>query len=142
MFGLILVASIGTSIYFYRQYQSTKALLADPSAAAQQEVRGILSKIGTFMALPTDEEPTLATVLDTEKLKEQPFFAKSANGDKVIIYTKAGKAILYRPSANKIIEVMPISLTQPEAETTVGGEKQIPLVKPTATPQPTDQPTE
>jgi len=71
------------------------------------------------MELPKDEEPTIATVLDKEKLKDQLFFAKAENGDKVIIYSKNQKAILYRPSINKIIDVAPISIAPPQVTPTV-----------------------
>lgn len=140
--GLVVALSIGSSVYFYRQYRSTKALLDNPTSLAQDEIKQIIKKIGAFMVLPTNEEPTLATVLDTEKLKEQPFFAKAAKGDKVVIYTKAGKAILYRPSENKIIEAMPIAFNQPEASISSDAKIPAPTVKPTIAPTPTVQPTE
>jgi hypothetical protein len=55
-------------------------------------------------------------VVDINKLKGQQFFANGKNGDKIIIYSKANKAILFRPTTNKIIEVAPIKMntaTQP-----------------------------
>ena len=42
--------------------------------------------------------------------REQQFFANSQYGDKVIIYTNAKKAILYRPGLGKIIEVAPVNI--------------------------------
>ncbi|OGI27112.1 MAG: hypothetical protein A2359_02520 [Candidatus Moranbacteria bacterium RIFOXYB1_FULL_43_19] len=77
----------------------------DSNAAAQKEVKLITERIGKFMELPQGETPTLATVNDREKLEGQQFFLNSRNGDKVLVYPKAKKAILYRPSSGKIIEV-------------------------------------
>ncbi|OGN17447.1 MAG: hypothetical protein A3F48_04405 [Candidatus Yanofskybacteria bacterium RIFCSPHIGHO2_12_FULL_41_9] len=63
-----------------------------------------------MLVLPTDEQPTVATVTDLEALKGQPFFLNAKIGYKVLIYTKAKKAILYDPQARKIVEVAPINL--------------------------------
>ena len=111
--GAIVLVAVVSASYFYAKYRDAQFRLTNPTAAAQQEVKQLLSKIGAFMQLPTDEEPTVATVTDPEKLKDQPFFAGSQNGDKVLIYTKARKAILYRPSTNKIIDVAPVNIGAP-----------------------------
>ena len=68
--------------------------------------------MGKLLALPSDEKPTVATITDVEKLKEQVFFKNAMNNDKVLIYTKAKKAILYRPSENKIVEVGAVNINQ------------------------------
>ena len=68
--------------------------------------------VSKLMVLPTDETPTMATVSDPEKLKNQAFFVNAKVGDKVLIYTKARKAILFSPSQNKIIEVSPLNVNQ------------------------------
>ena len=70
----------------------------------------LISKLKELIILPEDEKPTIATVSDPEQLKNQAFFVKAKKGDKVIIYAKARKAILYDPEANKIVEVAPINL--------------------------------
>jgi hypothetical protein len=62
------------------------------------------------MILPTDEQPTLATVSDVTKVRDQPFFTHAQNGDQVLVYTQTRKAILYRPSADRIVEVAPLSV--------------------------------
>jgi hypothetical protein len=64
------------------------------------------------MELPVGETPTVATISDKEKLKDQPFFKMAENGDILFAYTTAMQAILYRPSTNKIINVAPITINQ------------------------------
>lgn len=110
--GLLIgaVLALIPSYYFYNKYQQTAKLLKNPQQAAKQEVASTVAKLGTLMVLPKDETPTIATVTDRNKLKEQPFFAKAANGDKVVLYIKARKAILFREKENKIIEVAPINI--------------------------------
>jgi hypothetical protein len=76
----------------------------DPNVALEKEIESLTATIGKFMELPKGEKPTLATVTDRAKLKGQEFFANAENGDKLLVYSKAGKAILYRPSTGKIIE--------------------------------------
>jgi hypothetical protein len=107
---LIVLGSLGSSYYFYSQNNAAQKLLKDPTAASKEEIKKVTLALSKFMDLPVDEEPTLATVLDKEKIKDQPFFAKAENGDKVIIYTKSGKAILFRPSTGRIIDIAPINL--------------------------------
>jgi hypothetical protein len=62
------------------------------------------------MVLPENESPMVATVTEKEKVNDQPFFTRAEDGDVLLAYTKSMKAILYRPSEHKIIEVAPIVL--------------------------------
>jgi hypothetical protein len=106
--AVLFLAAIGSAYYFYSKYQGA---MNSPEKLPANEIKNLTDKIGKFMDLP-NEEPTLATVTDKEKLSGQPFFAKAQNGDKVLIFTQAQKAILYRPGANKIIEVMSLASTE------------------------------
>jgi len=89
VFLLILVSlvSLSSTAYFFNQNRRAQKLLKDPTAASKEEIKTVTKALSKFMDLP-DEEPSVATVLDKEKLKDQPFFARAENGDKVIIYTK------------------------------------------------------
>lgn len=100
---VVLVVLAGTTIYFYRQWRQTKT---NPQGMAKDALSAVVAQVGKLIELPTGEEPTMATVTSVEKLKDQPFFAHAQNGDKALIFSKAGKAILYRPSTDKIIEVI------------------------------------
>src|SRR3989338_10704341 len=115
---LITLAALSSAGYFYYQYsqnQQELLKLKNPKLASD-EVREIAAKVGKLMELPKDEEPTLATVTDLEKLKDQPFFQNAQNGDKVLIFNSAQKAILYRMQSNKIINVAPLNTGSPSAE--------------------------
>ncbi len=114
----IMIALVASSVYFFLKYRGVSEELKKKSEGADKtEVLAVLDKVSKLIEIPTDEEPTLATVTDKEKLKEQKFFAKAENEDKVIIFVKAQKAILYRPSWNKIIEVARIdTIDQKKAE--------------------------
>jgi heme/copper-type cytochrome/quinol oxidase subunit 2 len=106
----VVVLAVIPSIYFYRQYSQAQKRLSNPSQFAGEEVKNLVVTVGKLMTLPGDETPTVATVNDKEKLKNQPFFAHAENGDKVLIYTTSKKAILFRPTLNKIIDVAPVNI--------------------------------
>ncbi len=110
-FLLIVVAGAGVYAYtLYQQSQSQLKLLKNPQEAAKFETQQVIDAVGKLISLPSNETPTIATVTDAKKLKNQPFFAKASNGDKVLIYTTAKKAILYNPSQNKIVDVAPVNI--------------------------------
>jgi len=106
---LIFLVALVSAGYFYYQYQEVKK---NPAKLTQQEIQDLEKRVGKLIELPTDEDPQLATVTDVETVKQdQEFFKNALNGDKVLIYAKAKKAILYRPSTNKIIEVGPVTFS-------------------------------
>lgn len=108
--GVLLIATSVPGVYFYIQYKKAAERLANPGLFAQEETSTIIASVGKLMMLPADETPTVANINDKDKLANQPFFTRAQNGDKVLIYTNAKKAILYRQSINKIIEVAPINI--------------------------------
>jgi hypothetical protein len=106
---ILIILAILPSVYFYNQYKKTQKIL-DTLPKSVDETRKLLDSIGKLIQLPNDEEPMIATVSDKEKLKNQTFFQTAENGDKVLIYTKLKKAILYRPSENRIIDVAIVNI--------------------------------
>ena len=80
----------------------------------QNNVSEVVSEISSFMVLPDKETPTLATVTDPSKLAGQPFFQNAEVGDLVLIYTNSKRAILWRPSIKKIVEVTTLNVSAGE----------------------------
>jgi hypothetical protein len=97
VFILVLV-----SAFMYMQYHDAKQKLQSNDVAKTNQQ--MLTKLQKVIVLPTSETPTFATVKDVAALKAQSnFFSGAQNGDKLIIYSKQNKALLYRPSTNLIV---------------------------------------
>jgi len=113
---VVIILSAGGG-YFY--WLSKGALLPFQNQNNEpDEVKRLVAEVGRLIDLPTLESPTIATVTDVSKLKEQPFFQKAKNGDKVLIYTQAKKAYLYDPKIKKVMDVAPINIGTESAQVT------------------------
>jgi len=116
VFLVILCVSLA---FLFIQYRKTQDKLNQLSnTQSKEEVQSLLKTVGKLVDLPSEEQPTVATVTDREKLQDQPFFNRSQNGDKVLIFTNAKRAVLYRPSINKIVDITSLNTTQETVQTT------------------------
>lgn len=113
--AVLLIVAATPSVYFYREYRKAQQRLANPTEYARMEARELVAKVGKLIDLPPTEEPTIATVSDAGKLKEQPFFAKAKNGDKILVFSSAKLVVLYDPTVNKVVNMGPLTLTSPVA---------------------------
>lgn len=82
-----------------------------PQPDSVEEALQLVEQLKDNIDLPTDETPSIAEIKDVTKLSDQPFYAIAQNGDKVLVYQKAGKALLYRPSTKKVIEYTPVNVS-------------------------------
>jgi uncharacterized iron-regulated membrane protein len=114
---LALIGFIGIGVV-YKQYVDLKNDPNTSKQAQENKVAELKAKVANLIAVPADETPTLATVTDKEKLKDQPFFKDAENGDAILIFPQAKKAIIYRESSNKLINVGPIAITSDAAAKT------------------------
>ncbi|MDL2363641.1 MAG: hypothetical protein QFB86_04645 [Patescibacteria group bacterium] len=139
---LLLVAGlIGLGIYAYGLHKDKQdlqsqvtTLNANPQLAVQRQTDQLIKNVSQLMSLPQGETPTVANVSDAAKAKQQSnFFAKAENGDRVLMYVKAGEAILYRPSTNKIILVAPLTFNNSTAATSSSATTATPTTAPAAT---------
>jgi hypothetical protein len=83
----------------------------NPENVAQAQA--IIEKVKKHINLPTDVEPTVATIVDVEALKSRnEFYANAKNGDHLIVTPT--RAILYDADADVILDVVPVQLQAPE----------------------------
>jgi hypothetical protein len=86
-------------------------LRSEGTTKSSRQVNDVISRVSKLIILPQDEKPTIVTVKDASKLKGEQFYAEARNGDVTLVYSQAKKAILYRPSANVIVNVANVTVT-------------------------------
>ena len=137
IFFILLIGFVGMSASTLYLYQKVSTLTRQPvkqesnraASEALKDPKILIETVGKLIVLPVGEEPTIATVSDPTKLKDQPFFANAKEGDKVLIYQKAKQAYLYSVSQNKLIDVAPINVGATSQGTTTPTATQPAVIK-------------
>jgi hypothetical protein len=124
--ALLSVVAVGSLVvnvvlFIYLNSSKTTVVYRDaptsketPAPAPQDESDKIVERVRRLMSIPEDA-PTVATVTDPDKLRNQAFFAKAKLGDKVLIFSASKKVILYDPVADQILNVAPLSVNSATA---------------------------
>jgi uncharacterized membrane-anchored protein YhcB (DUF1043 family) len=103
--GAIIVVILGVvGFSMWQQQQASKDIT---------DVQTVMDKVSKHMILPGGETPALVTVVDKAKLTGD-FFKNAQDGDKALIYQKNHRAILYRPSVDRIVDVGPVQIDTPK----------------------------
>lgn len=100
--GLLILASLAANVVLYSKY--TKVQNDNPNIQTQR----IIDELGKTIALP-DETPSVLTVVDKSKLADSEIAKKAQNGDKILLFQKAGQVVVYRPSTHKLINILNLS---------------------------------
>jgi len=109
---LVFVVLIGACVWLFINYNNAQKQVDYLSGLTVEDVNKkatdeLLEKVGKLILLPEDEQMTISTIQDIDKLaEEQQFFEKAQNGDKVIIYSD--RAIIYSPTKNILVNVGPV----------------------------------
>lgn len=116
---VLLVAAIGlvgTLAYQQRMVQGQLNDLegveqVDPKAIGNNPelAEKIVAEVKELIDISDEVNPTVATIVDIEKLQAQnPFYNKAENGDHLIVTPE--RAILYSSKLKKILDVVPVQL--------------------------------
>ena len=83
------------------------------SEESQQRAQQIIESVRGLIDIPKDVTPTVAAIVDVDKLRAQnPFYANAKNGDYLVVTPT--RAILYDAERGVIIDVVPVQI-QPNA---------------------------
>ena len=78
---------------------------------SQERAKQIIERVRRIIDIPADVTPTVATIVDVQKLKAQnPFYANAKNGDYLIVTPT--RAILFDADRGVIIDVVPVQIQQ------------------------------
>ena len=122
----VLLVAIPAFLYTQKPtvtLQSDSNQVLGTNSISLDEVNELVKKVSKLADIP-NETPNVATVSDAATVRSQLFFSKAENGDKVLIFQNAKRAILYRPSTNKIIEYSTI-VVETETPTPTPGTQEI-----------------
>jgi len=99
---LIIIILICFGFFFYHKLNKTDNT---SSKTKDKEVSVLIKNVSKLYLFPEGEIPTVAIVSDPKLLENKPFSIQAEKGDNVLFFQKAERAVLYRPSINKIIEI-------------------------------------
>lgn len=80
------------------------------------DVTSVQKKVAHHLVLPVGELPAVLMVTDPSKVSIE-FLKQSKEGDVVLVYQKAKKVIIYRPSIDRIIDIGPVAIDTPKGGT-------------------------
>jgi hypothetical protein len=153
---LLLLAIIGVIGMFVRaemqrrdtaqRLETTKAELEQikksTTQGGEELAKQVLERVGKLIVLPTEPAPTVATIVDIERLREaNEFYSVADNGDHLIITDK--RAILFDPDRGVILDVVPVVIDETATSPSPGGSPgaspvgspgALPTASPTASP--------
>lgn len=108
---LVIMLTLGC-LFLYSQYRAAQEKVESAKSGQNAQTEDVIKTVSKIAIVPKDETPTIATVTNVEKIKDQEFFVNAKNGDKVLVYAKQKKAILYRPSTNQIVNINTVTSVQ------------------------------
>ena len=108
---VIIVGILYVIISFLSKKEALQSTAEQVSSDAQtQKVVDTIAAVGKLVVLPEDETPAVFEIKDIDRLvKQQAFFAGAHNGDKLLIYPKKAKAIIFSPNLNRIVNFGPVT---------------------------------
>ncbi len=111
---LLVIAGVGSFVlpFLFSDRQELSTQDADDAESRQpspEKAKEIIARVRRHIQIPDGFEPTIAEVIDAGLLREKNmFYVDAMNGDFLVV--TASLAILYRPSTDIILNVIPVTL--------------------------------
>ncbi len=117
LFPVLFIILVGLVLFSDMQRRQAQVQLRELSLqldqqgdeAHREQAAEIVRKVRVHMDIGNEEDPTVATIVDVAKLREQnAFYNKAENGDFLVVTST--RAILYRASEDRILDVVPVEI--------------------------------
>lgn len=128
---VIVVIVMGFFLFLSFSKQNEFRIVNNPQKA-KEVAKSLKEIVGKLYVLP-EEDPKVATVVDTNALPKDPFYKSAQNGDKILIFPMAQKIILYRPSLNKVVDVGEAAPNQNPSKNVAGAKAEVEIKAQTST---------
>lgn len=119
LLGVAIIAFIA-SYWGYAQTRKQISILTNPNQATEltaAQTEELLAKVSKLINLPDEKSPAVATINDVETLSAQQDFYKDANnGNKLIVFARARKAVIYDEKNNIIVNMGPVFYTDKDGK--------------------------
>ncbi len=106
---VVLVLALGAAFYFWNEAQTAKSSTPEAVAARnQEESERVISSLSLVLYTESEDQPTVARIEDPAVLQRanEDFYRNAQAGDYLVLYPN--RAIIYRESENRVINVAPI----------------------------------
>lgn len=107
-----LLVLAGGGFFGYTYWKNMQSSPEVQAAQAEEEKQAILGQLSKLMVVP-EGDPVLFKVSNEEVMRQQQAFFKDAkNDDVLLVFQASGKAIIFRPSQNMIVNAGPVNFDQ------------------------------
>jgi hypothetical protein len=107
VFVILFIVVLSSGVAFFAYNYGKKGILSEPD--------NVVRDVGMHIILP-EGTPRIGKISDTSAFTKDPFLSQSKIDDVVLFYPYEGrtvKAILWRPSEKKIVDVSLVTLPDP-----------------------------
>lgn len=114
--------------------QELEEIRQSTQQSGEDVAQRVLEQIRKHIDIPTDPQPTVATIIDVDRLREtNEFYNQAKNGDHLIITER--RAILYDADRDLVLDVVPVRISN-DQETQNQEQQQEGENQPTPSPEP------
>ncbi len=118
---IILIVLCAIGYYMYSLQKDSKTISGAQGSAVgnnKEEAKDLANKVSKLVLVDTSVVPDIVTITDASTMiKQQPVFSGVINGDKILVYIKEKRAIVFSPSRNVVVNILPITMQKQPVDT-------------------------